>query len=213
MTGSVRSIAAASASGRWLPIKSRVPSVELEPDAAIAAGDQCSLAVASGANAPEAVVGDRPVASRPRSSGSCRSARCADRSGPSRTRRGRPLGVTSVVMCSRKTTRNIRSAKPMTRPSAISQRPAAPWTKHQAGESFHQRDQGVDPPIEVLLFAVDDRRGLEGRHRRHAQGPPRLREGPDSHGASTRTQRLTAQVGHAIGTTCQSCGLSTSSET
>ena len=51
----------ASSSGRWLPIRSRVPSAKLEADAAVAAGVEDALAVAAGADAPAAVVGDRPV--------------------------------------------------------------------------------------------------------------------------------------------------------
>ena len=78
----------ASASGRWLPIKSLDAVDQLEANAAVAAGDERSLAVASGANAPESVVGDRPIGHDFDASESCRSARSADRSGPSRTRRG-----------------------------------------------------------------------------------------------------------------------------
>ena len=110
----------ASSSGRWLPIRSRVPSAKVEPDAAVAAGVEDALAVAAGADAPAAVVGDRPIADdldgwtvgdRDRSGG---------RSGPSRTRRGRRSGVTSVVIRSTPTTSTSGSARPTTAPRANS---------------------------------------------------------------------------------------------
>ena len=74
--------AAASSSGFWLPIKSFDAVGQLEPDAAVAAGDERSLAVAAGSDAPEAVVGDRPVGDDFDATESCRSARPADRWDP-----------------------------------------------------------------------------------------------------------------------------------
>ena len=86
------------------------PVGQLEPDAAVAAGDQRALAVAAGADAPEAVVGDRPEGHELDAADLGRAARSAGRPAPSRTRPGRRVGVTSVVMCSRKRTNDHEQA-------------------------------------------------------------------------------------------------------
>ncbi len=38
-------------------------------------------------------------------------------------------------------------------------------------EDLGQDHQGISPPVEVLLFTIDDRRGLERGHS-HTQDPP-----------------------------------------
>ena len=61
---------------------------ELEADAAVAAGGQDTLAVATGADAPAAVVGDRAVLDNACAAGRSRSRPRGGRSEPSQTRRG-----------------------------------------------------------------------------------------------------------------------------
>ena len=56
--------------------------------------------------------------------------------------------------------------------------------------------QCVDPPGEVLLLAVDDRRGDQGRHG-HAQRPPPA--GVSIPAPEHAAGRLVAHVGHAVG--------------
>ena len=68
-------------------------------------------------------------------------------------------------MCKRKTTTNIKKRQADQEAECDFARPDPPAEQTESRDESHQRDQGVDSPVEVLLFAVHGRGGLEGRHR------------------------------------------------